>query len=69
MPKLLHPLTSRELQVFQLLTEGKSNAEIASALDISINTVKAHVSKIILKLNAKSRLHVVTSYRLSPKPR
>ncbi len=48
-------LSNRELQVLQLMTEGKSNKEIAHELAITIHTVKAHVCNIIQKLSAKDR--------------
>jgi DNA-binding NarL/FixJ family response regulator len=38
-----HPaLTPRELEVLQMIVEGKSNKEIAAALDLSANTVAVH---------------------------
>ncbi|MBU6196248.1 MAG: response regulator transcription factor [Cyanobacteria bacterium REEB446] len=48
-------LSSRELEVLKLITEGKSNKEIAQDLFITSHTVKAHVSNIIQKLSAKDR--------------
>ncbi|MGJ3238016.1 MAG: response regulator [Anaerolineae bacterium] len=50
-----HDLTSAELRVLKLLTEGMSNAEIAQALVISKSTVKKHVSKILEKLDVSNR--------------
>ncbi|MBM7693836.1 DNA-binding NarL/FixJ family response regulator [Peribacillus deserti] len=52
-------LTEREKEVLLCLLEGLSNKEIASKLFISDKTVKIHVSKIIKKLNVKSRSQVV----------
>src|SRR5581483_7683142 len=43
-------LTSRELEVLQLLVAGKSNKEIEAALFLSADTVKAHVTHILRKL-------------------
>lgn len=55
----LHPtdaqLTSRELEVLELLIAKKTNQEIAEALVISPNTVKAHVSNLCTKLGADDR--------------
>jgi NarL family two-component system response regulator LiaR len=53
-------LTDRELEVLQWLAQGKSNKEIAAALDISERTVKFHVSSILGKLNAGNRTEAVT---------
>jgi NarL family two-component system response regulator LiaR len=46
-----HGLTMRELQVLQHIIAGKSNKEIASHLDISVNTVGVHRSNIMQVLN------------------
>jgi len=47
-------LTPREREVLQLLAEGKSNKETASALGISVMTVETHRSNIMRKLGAHS---------------
>jgi DNA-binding CsgD family transcriptional regulator len=51
----LSVLTSRELEVLQVLTAGRSNKEIAAELFISGKTVSVHVSNILAKLGAASR--------------
>ena len=48
-------LTKREHQVLTYLTEGFNNTEIAKKLHLSINTVKAHVSSIMQKLEVDDR--------------
>ncbi len=48
-------LTDRERDVLQLLAAGKANADIASELFISVNTVRNHVANVLTKLGAKSR--------------
>jgi DNA-binding NarL/FixJ family response regulator len=50
----LNRLTSREREVTQLLTEGKSNKEVATVLGLSVKTVEAHRTRIMLKLNIRS---------------
>jgi DNA-binding NarL/FixJ family response regulator len=52
-------LTKREISVLQLLSEGKSNREIADLLFISIHTVNAHRSNIKKKLNLKKTADLV----------
>jgi DNA-binding NarL/FixJ family response regulator len=47
-------LTGREREVVQLLAEGKSNKEVASALGISVKTVEAHRANIMHKLDLHS---------------
>ena len=49
-------LTSREREVLQLLTEGKSNKQAATILAISVKTVESHRTRIMLKLG----LHSIT---------
>ena len=48
-------LTPREQEVLGLLVQGKTNREIAQALNISVGTVKAHVEHIIAKLGVSDR--------------
>lgn len=47
-------LTSREREVLQLIAEGKTNKEIATALDLSTYTVESHRGRIMEKLNLHS---------------
>jgi len=53
-------LTQRELQIVQATSEGLTNKEIASSLDISEFTVKHHLAKIFDKLGVYSRLELAT---------
>ena len=53
------PLTSREIEVLELLTEGLPNKAIAARLGISDQTVKFHVSSICGKLGAANRTGAV----------
>ncbi len=48
-------LTRREIEILELLSQGKSNSTIGSELEISVNTVKTHVKKVFTKLKVKSR--------------
>ena len=48
-------LTPREVEVLRLLATGASNRAIASELVVTVPTVKTHVSRILGKLNVKSR--------------
>lgn len=54
-----HLLTSREAEVLQLLADGLSNKALSETLDISIKTVKNHVSTILRKMGLKDRTQVV----------
>jgi len=52
-------LTNRQLLVLALLIKGKSNKQIAKELSLSPNTVKAHVSEVLRKLDMPSRSAVI----------
>jgi DNA-binding NarL/FixJ family response regulator len=52
-------LTAREREILQLLADGMSNADVASKLFISQETVKSHVRHILSKLEADTRTHAV----------
>jgi DNA-binding NarL/FixJ family response regulator len=57
-------LTERELEVFRLIVDGLSNAEIGAALFISDTTVKTHVTHVLQKLELRDRVQaVVMAYR------
>jgi DNA-binding CsgD family transcriptional regulator len=53
-------LTERELDVLRLLAQGKTNTEIAAALFISPRTVGVHVSSLLRKLDATTRVQAAT---------
>ncbi|MCR2810659.1 MULTISPECIES: response regulator transcription factor [unclassified Microbacterium] len=50
------PLTPREEQVLSAVARGRTNAEIAADLFVSLGTVKAHLASILLKLGARNRV-------------
>lgn len=54
-PILHDDLTNRENEILMLISEGKSNQEIADELFITLKTVKTHVSNILAKLEVEDR--------------
>jgi DNA-binding NarL/FixJ family response regulator len=52
-------LTERERQVLLLMSEGKSNQEIADALKVSKGTIKFHVNGVLRKLDVSDRTQAV----------
>ena len=52
-------LSSRELEVLQLMAEGCSNDEIADRLFVSLNTIKTHTSNLFAKMDVKRRTQAI----------
>jgi two-component system nitrate/nitrite response regulator NarP len=52
-------LHEREVTILQLASEGRTNKEIASAIDATEVTIKMHMRSICRKLNARNRAHAV----------
>ncbi|MEV8544129.1 response regulator transcription factor [Streptomyces sp. NPDC051572] len=57
-PVLREPLTDREAEVVRLVALGRTNAEIAAELYVSLSTVKTHLSSVQLKLAARNRVEI-----------
>ncbi len=60
---LIEPLSDRELQIVQLLADRQTNAEIALAIVVSVNTVKTHLQHIYEKLGVHDRRTAVVRAR------
>jgi DNA-binding NarL/FixJ family response regulator len=58
-PEAVDELTARELEIFRLMAEGLSNAEISERLYIGDTTVKTHVTHILQKLDLRDRVQAV----------
>jgi NarL family two-component system response regulator LiaR len=52
-------ISSRELEVLQLMAQGLSNQEIAGRLFVSLNTIKTHSSNLFIKLEVERRTQAV----------
>ena len=57
MNKVYH-ITEREFEVLKLLIQGYSNPQIAEKLNITVHTVKAHISSIYEKTGVNSRVNL-----------
>lgn len=55
-------LSKRELEILELISGGYSDKEIAYRLKISARTVQTHVTRIVIKLNARNRTNAVANY-------
>ena len=60
---IVDPLTSRELEVLQMLAAGRSNQAIAAELVVTLDTVKKHVGHVLGKLGAANRTEAVARAR------
>ncbi|GAA2596656.1 response regulator transcription factor [Dactylosporangium fulvum] len=54
----LDPLTDREEQVLAAVAGGRTNAEIAAGLYITLSTVKTHIASLMAKLGARNRVEI-----------
>ncbi|MDW3213155.1 MAG: response regulator transcription factor [Ilumatobacteraceae bacterium] len=54
----LEPLTEREEEVLLTVARGRTNAEIAEELYISLSTVKTHLASLMNKLSARNRVEI-----------
>ena len=54
----VEPLTDREEDVLRTVARGRTNAEIAEELHISMSTVKFHVAALMTKLGARNRVEL-----------
>jgi DNA-binding NarL/FixJ family response regulator len=55
--------TTRQWEILNLIAQGRSNAEIAAALVVSLKTVRNHVSNIFNKLHVADRAQAMTLAR------
>jgi DNA-binding NarL/FixJ family response regulator len=58
-PPGLDDLTPRELEVFKLVAQGRSNTDIARSLFVAETTVKTHVTRVLAKLGLPDRVQAV----------
>jgi DNA-binding NarL/FixJ family response regulator len=57
-PRLPDPLSPRELDVVRAVARGRTNAEIAAELFVSLSTVKTHLANVQAKLSARNRVEI-----------
>ncbi len=62
--ELVEALSERELSVLRLLSEGKTNQEIAKGIFVSVNTIKSHLKNIFGKLGVNNRREAVVQARI-----
>ncbi|MCD8554612.1 response regulator transcription factor [Seleniivibrio sp.] len=60
---LTEELSERETEVAKLVAKGKSNQEIADTLDITVRTVKAHLTSIFSKTGLRDRLALALHFK------
>lgn len=57
-PEPIDSLTAREEEVLVTVARGRTNAEVAEELHISLSTVKAHLGSLMTKLDARNRVEI-----------
>jgi DNA-binding NarL/FixJ family response regulator len=62
------PLTPRQIDVLELIAQGKSNQEVGDELGLTAGTVKMHLSRIYKVLKAKSRTDALVKYNKLKRP-
>lgn len=55
-------LSKREQEIIELVSYGCSDKEISRQLEISARTVQTHITRIVMKLNARNRTNAVATY-------
>lgn len=60
-------LSPKETKILSLVALGFSDKEIAIKLKISYGTVRTHIDKLILKLNARNRSNAILIYKITHK--
>ena len=60
-------LSPKELEVMTLVALGYSDKEIGVELNIAYGTVRSHIDRAVLKLQAQNRTHAVMIYKLKNK--
>lgn len=61
--RLCNKITSREMQVLELLTKGYTYKEIAEMMNISINTLKTHCYNIYQKIEVSNKIEAINYYQ------
>jgi DNA-binding CsgD family transcriptional regulator len=55
-------LTAREVQVLQFTSKGRSNAQVAGDLGVTVHSVKFHLASIYRKLRVRNRTEAAAAY-------
>ncbi len=58
-----NPLTEREMDILELVADGKNTKEIASQLSITYGTVRNYISTIMEKLGVSNRIEAITQFK------
>jgi ATP/maltotriose-dependent transcriptional regulator MalT len=56
---MIPPLITQDFQMIRLMAQGCSNAEVAAAMFLDVNTVKTHIRRVIRDCGVRNRAHLV----------
>lgn len=59
---LVSRLTPRQMEIVELLAQGKSNKEIAGLLSIHVDTIKAHIRRARIKVDVENRTQLIVLF-------
>jgi DNA-binding NarL/FixJ family response regulator len=60
---MVEELTKREAKIISLVAKGMTNKDAANELNLSVKTIKHHMTNVMQKLQAKNRLEAVLKFR------
>ena len=64
LPDMMRRLTPRQLEIVELLAQGKKETEIAPLLSIGVPTIRGHIQRSCFKLRLENRTQLIVVYAM-----